>query len=187
MPLLPEPSSRPALPWQARRRALVLAMPEGVLYAGMVGCAEMWFVADAIRLGANAFYQGLVVGLPLFVGALGPLIVLRLLSRGFNRKTLAIAAVVAQALALLGGSLLDARRMQSPVTLVVGASLYQVFGQASGPPWASWYGDLVPERSRGAYFAARTRAVQFSICAATILSGFVLQLVEPRTFVGTGT
>jgi MFS family permease len=170
-----------------RRRALRLAVPEGVLYAGMVGFAEQWFVADSIRLGASALEQGLVVGLPLFVGAVGPLLVLRWLARGASRKRLCVGFVAAQALVLVGVALLDALGLQTPGLLILGASLYQVCGQGSSPAWASWYGDLVPLPMRGSYFARRTRAVQYSICASMVAAGLVLQLLEPRTFLGGGT
>jgi hypothetical protein len=170
-----------------RHRALVLAVPEGVLYAGMVGCAETWFVADSIRLGASALEQGLTVGLPLFVGALGPLLVLRCLARGASRKRLAIGFVAAQALTMVAVALADLTGRQTPVLVILGACLYQVCGQGSSPAWASWYGDLVPENLRGAYFARRTRAVQYAIAFSMVGAGFMLQIFEPRTFLAGGT
>jgi len=189
-----DPLADPADPCDARgltdadcRRALALAVPEGVLYAAMVGCAETWFVADAIRLGASALEQGLVVGLPLFVGAIGPLLVLRLLARGVSRKRLAVGFVAAQALALVALATCDLLGVMTPARVIVGACLYQVCGQGSNPAWASWYGDLVPDAIRGSYFSRRTRAVQFSIAASMVCAGFVLQLLEPRTFLAGGT
>jgi MFS family permease len=165
-----------------RRRALVLAVPEGVLYAGMVGCAETWFVADAIRLGASALEQGLTVGLPLFVGALGPLLVLRWLARGARRKGLTVGAVAAQALTMVAMALADWTGRQTPALVILGSCLYQVCGQASAPVWSSWFGDLVPEATRGAYFARRTKAVQYAIFLSMVGAGLVLQIFEPRTF-----
>lgn len=164
----------------------MLGVPEGVLYAGMVGFAEHWFVADAIRLGASAVEKGLVVGLPLFVGAVGPMLVLRWLAAGTSRRALTIGFVVAQAAVLVGAALLDALGLQTPRLLILSSCLYQICGQGSTPAWASWYADLVPTPMRGKYFARRTRAVQFSICASMVAAGFVLQLLEPRTFAGSG-
>ncbi len=175
------------LPRAARRRSLALAVPEGVLYAGMVGFAEQWFVVDAIRLGASAFEQALVVGVPLFVGALGPLLVLRWLWHGVSRRKLAVGFVAAQALTLLAIALLDVLGMQTARLLVIGASLYQVCGQGSSPAWASWYADLVPERMRGNYFARRTKAVQYAICLAMVAAGLLLQGLEPRLCFGAET
>src|SRR5262249_14304144 len=75
----------------------------------------------------------------------------------------------------------------TPARVILGACLYQVFGQGSNPAWASWYGDLVPDAIRGSYFSRRTRAVQFAISLAMVGAGFVLQLLEPRTFLAGGT
>jgi MFS family permease len=165
-----------------RRRALVLAVPEGVLYAGMVGCAETWFVADAIRLGASALEQGLTVGLPLFIGALGPLLVLRWLARGARRKGLTVGCVAAQALTMVAMALADWSGRQTPALVILGSCVYQICGQGSAPVWSSWFADLVPETIRGTYFARRTRAVQFTISFSMVGAGIVLQLLEPRTF-----
>jgi len=170
-----------------RRRSMRLAVPEGMLYAGMVGCAEHWFVVDAIRLGATPFEQGLVVGLPLFIGALGPLLAVRLLGSIRSRRGLVAGFVFAQAFALLLIALLDALALQTPALLIAGASLYQVAGQGASPGWTSWYGDLVPERLRGSYFAHRTRAVQYTICGAMVVAGFALQALEPTLCFGVPT
>lgn len=164
-----------------------LAVPEGMLYAGMVGCAEHWFVVDAIRLGATPFEQGLVVGLPLCIGALGPLLAVRLLGSIRSRRALVAGFVAAQALSLLLIALLDAVGRQTPELLIAGASLYQVAGQGASPGWTSWYGDLVPERLRGSYFAHRTRAVQYTICGAMVVAGLLLQSLEPTLCFGVTT
>jgi MFS family permease len=171
----------------AYRRALRLAVPEGALYAGMVGFSEQWFVADAIRLGASALEQGLVVGLPLFVGAIGPLLVLRWLAAGASRKRLCVGFVGAQVAVLVGAALLDAGGRQTPPLVILCACLHQVCGQGSTPAWASWIADLVPAHARGAFFARRTRAVQSATCLAMVAAGLLLQTFEPRTFVGSGT
>jgi MFS family permease len=179
--------TRRQLSAEARRRALTLAIPEGALFAAMVGLAEAWFVVDAIRLGATPIEQAIVVGLPLFAGALGALTVVRCLTLRISRKALTVGCVLGQAAALLSVALLDVMDLQTPARLMLGASLYFAFGQGSAPAWVSWYGDVVPSQIRGAYFARRTRAVQYSTCAATVLAGLLLQAFEPRLAFGLRT
>lgn len=181
------PSPRAPFPRHHRRRSLFLAVPEGMLYAGMVGFAEQWFVVDAIRLGASAFEQGLIVGVPLFVGALGPMLAVRLLRFVRSRRALVASFCAAQAAALLLIALLDALGRQTPHLLIAGAVLYQIAGQGGSPAWTSWYGDLVPERMRGNYFAHRTRAVQYTICATMVVAGLLLQSLEPHLCFGVTT
>lgn len=153
----------------------------------MVGCAETWFVVDAIRLGASAFEQALVVGLPLGIGAIGPMLALRLMRSVDSRRRLVAAFTSLQSLALLLMALLDALGRQTPTMLIAGASLYQIAGQGASPPWTSWYGDLVPERMRGNYFARRMKAVQATICASMVVAGITLQALEPRLVFGAAT
>ena len=161
------------------RRAMRLAVLEGIAYALMVGLGETYFLADAIRLGAVPLEQGLVVTLPLLVGSLGPLFALRLLARTRARRPLVAGAVGAQVAVLGALAGLDLAGASRPATLIAGACLYHVCGMAAGTAWSSWYGDLVPGRIRGRYFARRTRAVQLSTGVALAGGGLLLQALEP--------
>src|SRR5262249_10901287 len=104
-----------------------------------------------------------------------------------SRKKLAVGFVTAQALSMLALAAFDLFQAMTPARVILFASLYQVAGQGSSPAWASWYGDLVPDAIRGSYFSRRTRAVQYAIALSMVGAGFVLQLLEPRTFVAGGT
>ena len=53
---------------------------EGAVYALMVGCGETYFLANAVRLGASPLQQGLVVTLPLCVGAGGAVLSIAMLA-----------------------------------------------------------------------------------------------------------
>lgn len=164
---------------RSERRSLRLAILDGILYATMVGFGESYFVLDAVRLRATPFQLGLVVGLPLAIGAIGPLCALALLRRLRTRRGLVATAAGLQGLLCLGlpaiGELGDA----SVWALISAVSLYQAFGQAAGTAWSSWYGDLVPPGIRARYFARRTRIVQFTIFLGLVLGGLVLQNLEP--------
>jgi len=61
------------------RRAMRFSLADALFYALMVGSGEVYFLADAVRLGATALEQALVITLPLCVGTLGPLLALGLL------------------------------------------------------------------------------------------------------------
>lgn len=161
------------------RRALRLSTAEGMLYALMVGCGEAYFLADAIRLGASSLQAGLVIGLPLFTGAAGPVLVLRALARLPRRKGLVVAVILAQALVLLGLGLGEAAGRVTPAILIGAACLYQVCGQAGGTAWSSWFGDLVPSAVRGRYFALRTRWVHVATLAGVSGAGLLLARLEP--------
>jgi MFS family permease len=156
-----------------------LSLADALFYALMVGAGEVYFLADAVRLGATSLEQALVITVPLCVGTLGPLTSLALLGRFQRRKAVVVTAATAQALVLFSIVLCDARGVLSPRLLIGFASAYQVFAQAAGTAWASWYGDLVPGRIRGRYFAMRNRIAQLATSASLIVAGLVLQRLEP--------
>ena len=156
-----------------------LSVADGAMYALMVGTAEVYILADAYRLGATAIELALIVGLPLAVGALGPLFALRSLARARSRKPLVVGAEFAQACVLATIGLFDLYRAATPATLIAFVCLYQVCGQAAGTSWASWYGDLVPREVRGRYFSRRTRLVHLATCVGMLVGGLLLHRLEP--------
>jgi len=152
---------------------------DGVFFAFMVGIGENFLVADALRLGASTFEQGLTVTLPLLAGALGPLIALRILARVPLRRALVVAGAWLQAANWLALAALDFRGGNDPVVLIALASLHQVFGQLTGAGWTSWFGDVVPRRLRGRFFGRRNRWIYLSTCLGMLAGGGLLELFEP--------
>lgn len=161
------------------RRAMRLSLADALFYALMVGAGEVYFLADAVRLGATSLEQALVITLPLCVGTLGPLMSLGLLSRFRRRKAVVVSAATLQALILFTIVITDTTGTLSPRKLIALASAYQVCAQAAGTAWASWYGDLVPARVRGRYFATRNRIAQVATSGSLIIAGLLLQRLEP--------
>jgi MFS family permease len=162
-----------------QRGAMRQSLVEGTLWASMVGASETFFIADAVRMGASATELGLVVGLPLAAGSLGSLAALRLLRRVRRRRPIVGAAAFLQVLnlmALAGWNLLD---RLSPELLVLHVCFHHITSMASGSLWSSWFGDLVPARLRGRYFARRNALVQISTMLAVVAAGATLQLVQP--------
>ncbi len=156
-----------------------LSVADAICYAAMVGLGEAFFVADAVRLGAGPVALGLVVALPLCLGAAGPLVALALLSRVRRRKWIVAASAAGQAGVLGALATCDATGRSTPALLIALASAYQMFGQSAGAVWSSWYGDLVPARVRGRYFSVRARAAHLATFASVAGSGALLQWIEP--------
>lgn len=161
-----------------RDRTLKRSVVEGGLYAVMAGLGELYFVADAIRLGATALEIVLVATLPVFIGSLGALGSLKLLQRAVGRRALTVGAVIAQILVLVALSATDGLRVATPTSLLALAALYQAFGQAAGTAWSSWFGDVVPAAIRGNYFARRNRWVHLLTFAGLLTGGLLLQAIE---------
>ncbi len=162
-----------------RAQAMRLSLVEGVLFAWMVGLGETYFPANAIQLGASAFQVGLVYTVPLAVGGLGPVVVMRLLARLRARRVVVTAMALLQSFVLLGLAAANVGQWLTVDALIVACCLYQVCGQASGAAWGSWYGDVVPRRVRGAYFSQRNRLVHLCTFLGLLTGGLLLYLLEP--------
>lgn len=173
-----------------RHRAMRLSVVEGLFFSFVVGSAEVFFVADAVRLGADRLQQALVVTLPLFMAGMGPLCALALVRRLGRRKPLVVAGASAQATVLAALSVANGTSVLTPSWLIAAVCLYQIVGQFSGTAWSAWFGDVVPAEVRGRYFGRRMRWVQIGTCATLVLAGLLLHGTEPdsagRVAAGTG-
>jgi hypothetical protein len=146
----------------------------------MVGLGETYFPANAVRLGASPVELGLVVGLPLCLGAAGSTVALGLLRRARQRRPLVALSAGSQSAVLLSLVVLDGLGQLGPRLLIAHACVYQMFGMGSATVWSSWYGDLVPAAERGRYFARRNLHVQLATLLAALVAGALLQVLEPH-------
>ncbi len=156
-----------------------LSIFEGMAYAFMVGVGETFFLADATRLAASRTQQGLVVALPLFVGALGALASLALLARMRARKPLVAVSAFLQACVLAALSVASALGKSTPELLIAATTLAALCGQTGSAAWSSWFGDLVPSARRGQYFGVRNRWIYLTTFAGVLTGGQLLNMLEP--------
>ena len=167
-------------------RAMRLGVVEGICWALMFGFGETYFLANALRLGATTLEQALVVTLPLALGAIGPLMALRLLYRAPRRRPVVVVLTVLQSAVLLAMAASDAAGALTPVRLILLGCVYQMCSQGANTAWSSWYGDLVPTELRGRYFARRNRAVHISTAVAVLVGGLLLSRLEPSAIIEAG-
>jgi MFS family permease len=169
----------PDLTASERRRAMRLSRFDAAVYAVMVGLGEAYFLADGVRLGASAAEIALLVGLPLALGACGPILALRLLRTLGRRKPVVVGGAAGQAAVLFLLAGLDAGGVTTARVLIAASVAYQVCAQAAGTAWSSWYGDLVPAAVRGRYFATRNRGAYAGTLFGLIAGGLLLSVLEP--------
>jgi MFS family permease len=147
---------------------------DGAAYMVMVALGENLFPLFALAIGLSQLDAGLVVAIPLLLGALSqtvtPAVVRRL---GSFRRYVVLASLV-QALTflpLVAGAFLGGLPR---VALYACAGLYHAANFAAGPAWVTWMGWLVPGPLRARYFARRSRGVYTALVAGMLLAGLVL-------------
>jgi MFS family permease len=159
---------------------------DGTTYNLMVGLGETYLPAFILALGLGEIAAGMVVAIPLLVGATLQLVApagVRWL--GSNRLWVVLCATVQGACFLpLAGMAWWGTRPDAFVPLLVGsyaiASVYWGAGLAGGPPWNSWIETIVPLRVRASFFAWRSRLGQLGLLVGFVGGGLLLDYARSR-------
>jgi MFS family permease len=165
----------------AVRRTLTLSILDGVFYSVMVGAGETYFGPYAIALGGSNLVVGLLVAFPTLVGSLSQIFSERLLALVGTRRRLIVLSVALQAACFL--PMIAVGFSDSPVRAALFLAIvcaYWAFQLVAAPAWNSLMGDLVPEATRGTYFAKRNRALQLATFAAMVFAGIGLSTFRER-------
>ncbi len=160
------------------RRTLRLSVFEGAVWALMVGLGELFFVADAVRLGADRVFAAAVVIVPLLAGSVGGWLGSQALRFVDRRRPLVCAVVAGQVAVLEALAAIELAGQSTPWVVLAGACAYYVFGNGAGPGWASWMGQTVPRRLRGRYFGRRNRWIHLATFVGLLSGGALLWATE---------
>lgn len=168
-------ASLPIICWEGMAANAFVILTGGAFLTGM-----------AIFLGANDLQIGIVGAIPFLAQ------VAQLLSAGYSRvvggrkKATLLALIVGRHVWLLG----------IPLFFMSGAWRIYAFGalllissiaiMIATPSWMSWIADVVPERVRGRFFAARNSVVAVSTIAATIAGGQIIDTYRSANSEGIG-
>ncbi len=156
-------------------RSLRHSVRDAAAYSVMTGGGETYFSAFAVFLKATTTQMALLASLPSLLGSFAQLFSAWWGHRKGVRKSLILNGVYLQAatwLPLMALPLLFPEYAMP--LLIVCVICYQAAGHLAVPQWSSMIGDLVPERSRGRFFALRTRLASVMSFIALILAGATL-------------
>ena len=162
------------------RRDLVIGTVDAIAYSVMVGCAEMYLGAFVLALGLGPVVAGLVVSMPLLIGAVVQFAAPLAVRRVGGRRRFVVLCTAIQAVGLLPLAWWAVAGHARPWQLLAAASVYWSAGMASAPSWTSWTATLVPPRVRTAYFAQRSRLAQAAVLVAFVAGGLVLRAEAAR-------
>ena len=150
-------------------------MADGAGFSLMVAFGESYFPAFVLAIGLSEVTAGLIITVPLLVGAvlqmISPVAVYWLNSH----KRWVVAAATVQALSFipLVGAALVGRIPAAAMYLM--ASIYWAMGMAAGPAWSAWVDSIVPKPLRTRFFARRNRMMQLLSLSGFVAGGYYLQ------------
>lgn len=159
---------------------------DAVAYAVMFGGGETYFSAFAIFLKASAAQIAVLATLPPLLGSLAQLFS-AWLGRRRRRKPIIVWGACLQAAVWVPLAWLPLAFPEQAMPLLLGCViLYYGAGHLISPQWSSLMGDLVPERRRGRFFAARTRYHTAATFIALLGAGGILHFFDQQGATATG-
>ena len=144
----------------------------------MIGAGEAFFAAFALSKGFGEIYAGLIIGLPMMMGASLQTLTPFLFERFGRPKRWVLLLASFQALSLLGlacASLTDSFGVK---TVFILTGLYWACSFASASGWNFWMGSVVPLAERADFFALRLRLTQYGTMCGLLVAGVLLQQGE---------
>lgn len=160
-------------------RSLRHSVRDAAAYSVMTGVGETYFSAYAVFLKASTAQVALLSSLPPLLGSFAQLLSAWWGHRRDLRKPIILAGVYLQAFAWLPLMLLPLIFPDYAVPLLIASVIvYHAGGNLATPQWSSMMGDLVPERSRGRFFALRTRVASVMSFVALVAGGLILHLFD---------
>lgn len=162
-------------------RSLRHSLRDGVSYSVMTGSGEIYFSAYALALKAVTPQIAFLAAVPPLLGSFIQLFSAWLGGRGVRRRPIILTGVALQTFIWLPIIVLPLLFPDQAVPLlIVSVVLYFAAANLATPQWSSLMGDLVPERRRGRFFAARTRLMNLTAFVALVGAGLVLHFFQVR-------
>lgn len=170
---------------QRVNKSLQYSVLDGSAFSAMAGLTGNYITPFALALKATTAQIGLLTSVPSLLMSLAQLSAPRLSEKAGSRKGLVLPTVFLHALMWLPVFLVPYLVPNGKVWwLIAFVSVSTVLGAMANPAWGSMMADLVPQRIRGRYFAARGRIASLVALVFMFLAGGILQLAGPNVFLG---
>jgi MFS family permease len=169
------------------RKSLVYSLFDGIAFSVMFGMSDSFFQAYGIRLGAGDIQLGLMKTLPLTLGALSQLFSGVFISLFKSRRKFVSASALVQAVIFIPIILVIFMGPLRVPVLIAAVTVSSICSMILVPAWNSWMGDLVDQKTRGAWFGRRQSITGIVAFLSLLLAGFILWQCEqsaPIEFLG---
>lgn len=145
----------------------------------MGGVSESYFSAYAVFLKASAPQIGLLASLPPLLASFAQLLAVWIGQVTGLRKGIIVAGALIQVFSLVCVAILPGAFPDYAYPMLLFSVILYFFGPNLGAPlWGSLMGALVPEGSRGRFFARRTRLSSMASFSALIGAGVILHVFD---------
>ncbi len=162
-------------PEEQKKKSLKYSIIDGSFYSMMVGFGESFLAAFAVFLKATNVQIGVLGSLPITLGSISQALSTRLISIFKSRKKMVLLCSILQALMYIPIALVYFFGTFSVTILIAFVCIYWALGAIAAPAWNSWMGDLVEQKTRGAYFGRRNKFMGFLSFTALLAAGYILQ------------
>jgi MFS family permease len=156
------------------KRNLQLSYFDAFFSSLMIGAGEAFFAAYALSKGLGEVVAGLVIGLPMMMGAVVQTATPPLFGRFARTKTWVLIMSSMQALCLIALTFSSAIPQAGSFVIFVLIGLYWAFAFSAGTVWNYWMGYLVPEQECSSFFSFRLRLSQVGVVIGLLIAGFFL-------------
>ena len=163
------------------KQSLYYSIVDGSLCALMLGVGEYYFGAYALILGATSFQMGFLGSLPYFLGSLFQLFSPKYTQILNSRKKAVIHPSFIRTIIFIPIIIVYLLGNMQIWILIICISLYFIMNYLIESPWTSWMGDLVDDKTRTKYFAARSKTKTIVSLISIVLGGIFLEFIKKKT------
>ncbi|MBI2579986.1 MAG: MFS transporter [Candidatus Aenigmarchaeota archaeon] len=153
---------------------------DGMFASSMDAFTSAFISAFALALGAGNLAIGLLAAVPQVLWTANQFTAAWAVEKTGQRKKIVILTATVSRLVWLPIAFLPFIFPDLNVLILL-VSLSAMLGAFTGPAWASWMADIVPDNMRGEYFSKRNRATAFAGLVATMLAGIILGIFPEGT------
>ena len=167
-----------------RKKSLGYSIKEGVAWSVSNGLGSAYIAPYAISMKANNVQIGLLTSIPNLAANLSEVRAPKLMERT-SRKRIVNAGVLLQTVILLPIALIAPLYLffnigsMAAILVIAFYTIYLMLGAFINPAWASWVGDIVPEKERGRFFSKRATFLGMAGIMAMLSGGVFLNFLRP--------
>lgn len=162
------------------QKGMKYSVYDGMFASAMDAFTSAFVSAFALALGAGNLVIGLLSAAPQVLWTANQFTAAWAVEKTGQRKKIVIFTATVSRLMWLPIAFLPFIFPELNILIIL-VSLSAMLGAFTGPAWASWMADIVPDEIRGRYFSNRNRATAFAGLVATMSAGLILGVFPEGT------